>query len=198
MNHSCCGKPSPLCALSCPTSTDHPHGESHNIRPPLGKDEGQTEPHLCSGPDLLWAVTLPAHGYVPSAPHWHFVCPCGPTPLSAPRLHPGLCQEGPQVTGRVQSMGHTRKDRNTVLALTANDRTAATEQMRRSDCRTSFCEEKPAVVSLSSSVSPGKSGDTLLTLDTLPFSPCLPDIFPMAHTHWMDPSLLPAWGPSGK
>lgn len=36
---------------------------------------------------------------------------------------------------------HTRKDRNTVLALTANDRTAATEQIMRSDFKTSFCEE---------------------------------------------------------
>lgn len=37
---------------------------------------------------------------------------------------------------------HTRKDRNTVLALTANDSTADTEQMMRSDFKISFCKEK--------------------------------------------------------
>lgn len=42
---------------------------------------------------------------------------------------------------------HTRKDRNTVLALTAKDRTAATEQMMRSDFRMSFCKQKTAAQS---------------------------------------------------
>ena len=40
---------------------------------------------------------------------------------------------------------HTRKDRNTVLALTAKDRTAATEQMMRSDFKISFCKQKTTV-----------------------------------------------------
>lgn len=39
----------------------------------------------------------------------------------------------------------TRKDRNTVLALTAKDRTAATEQRTRSDFKASFCEDKTTV-----------------------------------------------------
>lgn len=40
----------------------------------------------------------------------------------------------------------TRKDRKTVLALTAKERTAATEQTMRSDFKVSFCREKRAVV----------------------------------------------------
>lgn len=36
----------------------------------------------------------------------------------------------------------TRKDRKTVLALTAKERTAAAEQTTRSDRRTSFWKEK--------------------------------------------------------
>lgn len=36
----------------------------------------------------------------------------------------------------------TRKDRKTVLALTAKESTAAAEQMTRSDLRTSFWKEK--------------------------------------------------------
>ena len=42
-------------------------------------------------------------------------------------------------------MVHTRKDRNTVLALIANDRTAATEQIMRSDFKISLCKEKTMV-----------------------------------------------------
>lgn len=46
----------------------------------------------------------------------------------------------------------TRKDRNTVLALTAKDRTAAREQMTRSDFRISFCENKTNNCPICSSV----------------------------------------------
>jgi hypothetical protein len=39
----------------------------------------------------------------------------------------------------------TRKDRNTVLALTAKERTAATKQMTRSDLSMSFWKEETTV-----------------------------------------------------
>lgn len=58
-----------------------------------------------------------------------------------------------------------------MLALTANDRTAATEQIMRSDFKVSFCKERTnckvcSSLFLSATLqSPGKSGDRILTLD---------------------------------
>ena len=86
-------------------------------------------------------------------------------------------------------MLRTRKDRNTVLALTAKDRTAATVHTRRSDFKTSFCEEKTSRqvhASLSNSVSPGKSGDRVRTLDKL----CAQSI---THLIYLFPLAQPGW-----
>lgn len=69
--------------------------------------------------------------------------------LLSPQSHLPLCALIPYLTSteRIEREGRalgtpTRKDRKTVLALTAKERTAAAEQTTRSDRRTSFWKEK--------------------------------------------------------